>query len=119
MSGLARNAAAAAKLMEPRTVLAAWSLWRQAAETAMHSALTIQARLALIGTAMMTGKEYPWAEMSLMVLEKQQAVMDSAYAAWRANPAFATDPRAALRMSTAGLRPYRQKTRSNARRLSK
>lgn len=119
MLAVPENSAAMAKLVHPRTALAAWSLWIQAAETAVHSALTIQARLALIGTAMLAGKDYPLGEMSQMVLEKQQALMDSAYAVWRANPALATDPRAVLRTSTAALRPYRRKTRSNARRLSR
>lgn len=119
MSGVSKNSAAMAKLMDPRAAFAAWRLWTQAAETGIHAAMTIQARLAMIGTAMLTGKDYPLAESWRMVSEKQQAAMDSTFAAWRANPAFATDPRTVLRMATAGLRPYRSKTRSNARRLSK
>lgn len=106
-------------LAAPATALAAWRLWLQAAETGVHAALTIQARLAMIGTAMPTGRDYPLAESWQMVAEKQQALLDATYAAWRANPGLANDSRAILRMATAGLRPYRQKTRSNARRLSR
>lgn len=106
-------------LADAGTAFAAWRLWMQAAETGVHAALTIQARLAMIGTAMLTGRDYPLAESWRMVAEKQQAIMQSTLAAWRANPALATDSRTVLRMATAGLRPYRQKTRSNARRLSK
>lgn len=109
----------AAGLASPATALAAGRLWLHAAETGVHAALTIQARLAMIGTAMLTGRDYPLAESWQMVAEKQQALLEASYAAWRANPKLANDTRAVLRMATAGLRPYRQKTRSNARRLSR
>jgi hypothetical protein len=118
MSGMPMDGAALLRLMDPRTALAAWRLWTQAAETGIHAAMTIQARLAMIGTAMATGRDFPVTESWQMVAEKQQAMMESAAAAWRANPAFASDPRALLRTATAGLRPYRRKTRSNARRLA-
>ena len=106
-------------LADTGTAFAAWRLWMHAAETGIHAAVTIQARLAMIGAAMLTGRDYPLAESWRMVAEKRQAAMESAFAAWRANPALGHDPKALLRMTTAGLRPYRRKTRRNARRLSR
>ncbi len=119
MPTIRNGGAARAGLADPATTLAAWQLWLQAAETGVHAALTIQARLAMIGTAMLTGRDYPLAESWQMVAEKQQAMLDSTFAVWRANPKLAHDAGAILRMATAGLRPYQKKTRSNARRLSR
>lgn len=104
---------------DPKVHLAAWRLWASAAETAFHSAVTINARLTQIGMAMMTGGAMPHAEIHRMTSEKPVAAMDSFFAAWRANAMLASDPTSMLRAATAGLKPYTKKTRSNSRRLSK
>lgn len=104
---------------DPKLQLAAWRLWMSTAETALHSAVTINARLQQIGMAMATGGAFPHAEVWRMTSEKPVAAMDSFFAAWRANAMLATDAPALMRAATAGLRPYTKKSRSNARRLSK
>ena len=114
-----QSSAVANSYADPKVHLAAWRLWASAAETAFHSAVTINARLTQIGMAMATGGALPHAEMLRMTSEKPVAVMDSFFAAWRANAMLASDPTSVLRAATAGLKPYTKKTRSNSRRLSK
>lgn len=109
----------AAHFLDPNVHLAAWRLWGAAAETAYHSALTINARLTQIGFAMATGSAFPHAEVWRMTAEKPVAAMDSLMAAWRANATLPTDAPALLRAATAGLRPYASQARSNARRLAR
>ena len=111
--------AIAMNVADPKLHLAAWRLWGEAAETAFHSAVTINARLQQIGIAMATGGAFPHAEVWRMTSEKPIAAMDSFFAAWRANAMLATDAPALMRAATAGLRPYTRKTRSNARRMTR
>ena len=104
---------------DPKNQFAVWRLWGAAAETAFYSAVTINARLQQIGSAMVTGGAMPAAEMMRMTREKPVAAMDSFFAAWRANAMLASDPTSLLRAASAGLEPYTRKTRSNARRLQR
>lgn len=113
------SSAFANSLADPKVHLAAWRLWASTAETALHSAVTINARLQQIGMAMATGSALPHAEIYRMTSEKPVAAMDSFVAAWRANARLASDPTSLLRAASAGLEPYARKTRSNARRLQK
>lgn len=109
----------ATQVADPKLHLAAWRLWTAAAETTFHSAVTINARLQQIGLAMLTGSAMPTAEVWRMTSEKPKAAMESLHAVWSTNACLAGDPKSLLRAASAGLQPYRSRTRSNARRLHK
>jgi hypothetical protein len=76
--------------------MVAGQYWVSAAQTALYAGITINARLALMGQALLMGQPWPAAEMWRMVAEKQEA---------------------ALRSASLALTPYHRATRANARRL--
>ena len=113
------TSSAALPVTDPTAWIEVSRLWLRAAETAVYSAVTINARLQQIGLALITGGGLPHAELWRMTSEKPVAAMEALMAAWRANAGLATDPRSLVRSGKAGLHPYTRKTRSNARRLSR
>ncbi len=103
----------------PQDMMRLWKFWVAAAETGYFSAVTIGARSQMMAMQMLTKGTLPQAESWRMVSEKPQAAMDSLFAIWRANTRLAANPMLLLPAAEAGLRPYRRKTRANARRLSR
>jgi hypothetical protein len=99
--------------------LAWWRLWLAMAETTYWSTLTVSARLALIGTSLAARGVMPAAETARMVNEKPLTLSTAALAAMRAAAKGPLTPDRLVAATTAGLRPIRRKTRSNARRLAK
>jgi hypothetical protein len=90
-----------------------WSAW----QTAVASQTTIVLRLWSM--ALPAERESAWgqAELARMVMEKQTAFIHATFAMQRVmlRKPFSTD---AVPVLSAGLRPYRAKTRANAKRLT-
>jgi len=92
--------------------------WWDAWQTGIAAQTTIALRLWAF--ALPGGADSAWgrAEAIRMVSEKQAAAIEAAFAVQRAMLRTAATP-AALPVLAAGLRPYRQKTRANAKRLAR
>lgn len=91
--------------------LAPWTIWRQMAEISMQSQMVIAMRTAGMMGLVRQDAEEP----QRMVLEKADAANEALAAALRA----AARGKRADQVVEAALRPYRRRTKANARRLSK
>lgn len=89
-------------------------LWFAWSETTFHAGITIALRSARLATELATRGTLPAAECWTMVSEKQLAAIEALTGAWLVLPS--TDP---VRLAAAALKPYRLRTRANARRLSR
>ena len=99
--------------MKPSAVA---GLWWEAWQTAIAAQTTIALRLWSLATPGEYQSARGQAEMVRMVAEKQAAFVDAAFAMQRAM-LRSTVTTAAIPVLTAGLRPYRTKTKANAKRL--
>lgn len=95
----------------PNAMFAPWALWQQMAQIAWDS----QAVIAMRTAGMMGLVQQDAGEPQRMVLEKADAANEAMMAALRAAARGAR----ADQVMTAALRPYRRRTKANARRLSK
>jgi hypothetical protein len=93
---------------------AAARLWLAWNETAFHAGITIALRSSKLATAFWGQGAMPASECWRMVGEKQLAAIEAVSAAWKVFPS--TDP---VRIAATVLKPYRQRTRANSRRLSR
>lgn len=93
-------------------------LWWDAWQTAIAAQTTIALRVWSLATPGEYGSARGQAEMVRMVAEKQAAFVDATFAMQRAMLRSSVTT-AAIPVLTAGLRPYRTKTRANAKRLSR
>jgi hypothetical protein len=103
----------------PRTALVSpVRLWFDCNETAVHAWMTIGLRSAMWAAAVWSGRSFPAGEAIRMIGEKQLAAMEALTALWLqlARPSGRVDH---TRLAAEFLRPYRRRTRANARRLSR
>jgi hypothetical protein len=97
-----------------RVLPAAARFWLAWNETAFHAGITVALRSCKFATDYWMRGAFPANECSKMIVEKQIAAIEAMAAAWKALPT--NDP---VGIGTAVLRPYRRRTRANARRLSR
>jgi len=96
----------------------AGGFWWDAWQTGIAAQTTIALRIWAFTLPGAADSAWGRAELLRMVVEKQQAMLDSGFAMQR-TLLRATTTEAALPMLAAGLRPYRQKTQANAKRLAR
>ena len=98
-------------------ILPAARFWLAWSEMSFHAAITIVLRSSMLTSSFLTQGPAPAAECWKMAAEKQLAVVEAA-AEWMAlmRRQRLLSP---LDVGAAILRPYRRRTRANARRLSR
>jgi hypothetical protein len=99
--------------MTPRPLPPAVRFWLAWSETAAHAGITIVLRSARMATDLARGT-VPVAECWRMVGEKQLAAVEAMTGAWLVLPKAD-----GMAFATAALKPYRRRTRANARRLAR